>query len=146
MDTTVGYVLLVSAAVPAIIGWDFVRRGFNDVGTATDEAKKVAAQAAKQVADATDVAAAASGPQAVDVAEATREASVQIASVQDAVNGVNNALNELTGRFAPARVAFALASLLVIAALFALGVLSASAGSESSGSTTTTTSTVTTTP
>jgi uncharacterized protein (DUF2342 family) len=140
MDHTVGYVLLGSAAVPAIIGWSLALRGLSQVETAAKSAKSVADAAAKQVADAHQVTAEATPPQATAVADATRAASAEVAGVQDAVNGVNDALKELTGRFAPARVAFALATLLVVAALFALGILSASAGTGSSGSTTTSTS------
>lgn len=145
MDHTVGYVLLGSAAVPAFIGWSLAKRGLDAAETTAQSAKDVADAAAKQVANAQIVTAAATGAEAVAVADATREATVQMNDLQNQVGSVNEALKELTGKLAPARVAFALATLLAVSALFALGVMSASAGSDSGGSTTTVTTTPTTT-
>jgi hypothetical protein len=144
MDHTVGYVLLGSAAVPGVMGWSLALRGLSQAETAAKSAKAVAVAAAKQVAATHKVTADASGGEAMAVAEATQEASTQLAGVQDAASAVTDALQGLTGKFAPARVAFALALLLVLAALFSLGVLSASAGSGSSGTSGTTVTTSTT--
>jgi hypothetical protein len=88
------------------------------------------------------VAATAADPHAaIAAAQATQDVATNLATVGDAVSDVEDALKALTGRLAPARVAFALATLLVVAALFALGVISASVGSSSGGTTTSTTMT-----
>ena len=127
MSNTVGYVLLGSAAVPGLLGWNLARKGLADTEAAAKEAKRAATDAATMHLAANQAG----------VAQA--EVAASLGDVQQAISGVDDALKGLTGYLAPARVAFALATLLVVAALFALGVISASVGSNTGGTTTTVT-------
>ena len=102
MDNTVGYVLLGSAAVPALIGWSLARSGFQKTETAADAAKAAAQAATQQIAASQQVTAAASGADATTVAQANSQVAQQVGAVQDALGGVNEALKGLTGVFAPA--------------------------------------------
>ncbi len=99
-----------------------------------------------QVASQTLATAAVTDPAAVvGAVQQNAQATAQISAVHGQRALVEEALKALTGRLAPARVAFALATVLVTAALFALGVITASAGSPEDGPTTPTTTTAPTT-
>jgi hypothetical protein len=143
MEDTVGYVLLGSAVIPGLMGWSLSLKGLNEANTAVKKAKDVAHQALEATANSQRIAATASSEQAAVTAQATENVAMQLGTVGDAVTGVEDALKTLTGKLAPARVAFALATLLVVAALFALGVITASAGSSGGGTTTTSTTSTT---
>ena len=141
MDHTVGYVLLGSASVPAVLGWSLSLKGLSQAETAARSVKHAAQTVIEHSMASQQVAADASGPEATAVAKANQDVAAKVATLGDAVSSVDDALKGLTGRLAPARVAFALATLLVVAALFALGLISASAGSAAGTTTTTTTPT-----
>ncbi len=143
MDHTVGYVLLGSAAVPALIGWSLSLKGLSSVDAAAKKAKQAARDALEQTATTQQLAAMAAPGEVHALANATENIATQLATVDSTISGVEDALKAMTGRLAPARVAFALATMLAVAALFALGVISASAGS---GGTATTTSSTPSTP
>jgi hypothetical protein len=143
MDHTVGYVLLGSAAVPALIGWSLSLKGLSGVDAAAKKAKQAARDALEQTATTQQLVAMATPGEVHALANATENIATQLATVDSTISGVEDALKAMTGRLAPARVAFALATMLAVAALFALGVISASAGS---GGTATTTSSTPSTP
>jgi hypothetical protein len=130
MSHTVGYVLLASSSVPGVMGYRLSKEGLKEVR----EAAKNASNAAKQVAQQS-VAVTRGGDTERAVGVRTVEG---LADVSSQLGDVHSALEGLTGRLAPARVCFALATVLVVGALFALGVIS---GSVSSGETTTTVTT-----
>jgi hypothetical protein len=132
----VGYALLIAAVVPAAIGWDLSRRGLNDTGAAANAAKVAANELRATVAGAQGILADASGADAQHLAQTNAAATVQAASVEGAIGQVNDALSALTGRFAPARVAFALALLLVLSSLIAFDIVSVDLGSGSAAVTT----------
>jgi hypothetical protein len=127
----VGYVLLGAAGVAAIIGWDLARRGFSQVGTAAS-ASTAAANELRSLVGSTQLALAAETlPAASDLAEANAEAIEKAGALEGAIEQVNSALAGLTGTFAPARVLFAFALLLILASLVALDVVSATIGNGS---------------
>lgn len=140
MSNTVGYILLGSSAVPGLIAWDLSRRGLEKVSSAAQKVKNSAKKVAEAATKSQEVIVAAGG---VADAAALTQTNAQIAQtaseVEDAVGDVREALKGLTGVFAPARVFAALALLLVVASLFALDVLSASAGEPQTTTPTTTT-------
>jgi hypothetical protein len=128
MSNTLGYVLLASSAAPGLLGWDLARRGIAKVDLAAEKADQVAKQAKAVVADSQRVTAEATGGDAARVASTNAEVVQQTSAVTDAVSDVRDALKGLTGVFAPARVFLSIAVLLIVAALFALDVISISAG------------------
>jgi hypothetical protein len=129
----VGYVLLIAAGVALLAGWDLARRGLKEVETAANTAKTAAQQVQNAVAGTQQVLASATGPEAAALASANADAAVKVAGVEDAVGEVKSALAGLTGRFAAARVPFALALLLVLAALVALDVVSVDVAANGTG-------------
>ena len=136
VDTTVGYVLLGSSAVPAALGFVLSLNGLKKVNAAAETATQTGKATNKLVQNAQDLVASASGERATDMVSTTKQAMDKTSELTDAVGGVEESLKALTGVFAPARVFLALSLLLIVASLFPLGVLSVSA---SSGSATTTT-------
>jgi hypothetical protein len=123
MSDTVGYVLLGSAVVPAIFGWDLSRRGMNRVGQAADQATRVATEAREVVRDAQSTIAAAKDQDAAVVADRTSKVVEKTDALTSGIGDVSAALSSMTGVFAPARVFLALSLTLVLAALVALDVL-----------------------
>ena len=122
MDT--GYILLIAAGVAMLFGWDLSRRGLNDVKEAANTAKEAAVEVRNTVATTQAALANATGSDSNKLAAANTEAVQKTNVLDGAIGQVNEALAGLTGRFAPARVAFALAFLLVLAALVALDIIS----------------------
>jgi hypothetical protein len=119
-----GYVLLIAAGVAMLFGWDLSRRGLNDVKEAANTAKEAAVEVRNTVATTQKTLADATDQQARTLAATQTEAIEKTNALDGALGQVNDALAGLTGRFAPARVAFALAFLLVLAALVALDIIS----------------------
>lgn len=119
-----GYVLLIAAGVAMLFGWDLSRRGLNDVKEAANTAKEAAVEVRNTVATTQRTLADATDQQARTLAATQTEAIEKTNALDGALGQVNDALAGLTGRFAPARVAFALAFLLVLAALVALDIVS----------------------
>jgi len=136
VDTTVGYVLLGSSAVPAALGFVLSLEGLKKVKVATETVTEAGKKTNELVQQTSHLAAIAPGVQATDVANVSKQAIDTAGQLTEAVGGVEASLKALTGVFAPARVFLALSLLLIVASLFPLGVLSVSA---SSGSATTTT-------
>ena len=130
MSDTVGYVLLIAAVVPLGLGWDMSRRGLSKVGAAADEAKKAAKEVSTAVAAAQEITANSGGADARALAETNAKIVSTTTSINEAVAGVKDALNGLTGTLAPARVFLAFALLLIVAALFALGLVDMSVGGQ----------------
>ncbi|HEV2781259.1 MAG TPA: hypothetical protein VGX25_17900 [Actinophytocola sp.] len=128
MSNTVGYVLLAAAAVPLVLAWDMSRRGLKEVKDASGEAKDAATEALAVVAKSQEITAATTGADAQALAARNAEIVGKTQSVGDAIGKVDDALKTLTGPLAPARVFFAIALLLIVAALFGLGVIDVSAG------------------
>lgn len=121
-----GYVLLIAAGVAAVIGWDLARRGFTSVNSAAAATQTAATELRTTVAAAQATLAAGSGTDALALAQTNAEAVQKAGVLDDAVSEVKSALAGLTGSFAPARVAFALSFLLILAALVALDIVSVS--------------------
>jgi hypothetical protein len=124
-----GYVLLIAAGVAAIIGWDLARRGFVSVDAAAAKTRAAAEGLRTVVAGAQATLAAESGAEAHALAQANEEAVQKLGVLEDAIDGIKSALAGLTGSFAPARVAFALSFLLILAALVALDIVSVTVAS-----------------
>jgi hypothetical protein len=137
VDTTVGYVLLGSSAIPAALGFVLSLEGLKKVKVATETVTEAGKKTNELLVQQTPhLAAIAPGAQATDVANVSKQAIDTAGQLTEAVGGVEASLKALIGVFAPARVFLALSLLLIVASLFPLGVLSVSA---SSGSATTTT-------
>src|SRR4051812_30924461 len=119
MDNTVGYVLLVGATVPFTAGVWLSLVGLRDAKSAANKVKAAAADVTRSVAVTTEAAAAGAPADAGQVAVAAADTATRLGDVHDELGSLNDALNGLTGPLAPARVAFALAAVLVVGALFA---------------------------
>jgi hypothetical protein len=128
MSNTVGYVLLGSAVVPGLFGWDLSRRGLAKVNQAADQATRVAKEAHATVKEAHATIADASGQEAATVAKKASEVVDKTDALTSGIGDVSDALKTMTGVFAPARVFLALTFLLVLAAIAALDVVSLSGG------------------
>jgi hypothetical protein len=101
----------------------------SNAGSAVTEVKNVASQASDHLKAATDAAmtaAAAGSGDLTSVAHATTQAASSLGDLSDAAGSVDDALKQLTGRLAPARVCFAIASLLIVSALVAFGIITIS--------------------
>jgi hypothetical protein len=131
VSDTVGYVLLASALPPGLLGWDLARRGLNKVKDATEEAKKAAADVVHVVAQSQTAVARDTGPDVAALATANSNLAQTTNDLQNSLGDVREALKGLTGVFAPARVFVSISVLLIVAALFALDVLSVTAGNGS---------------
>jgi hypothetical protein len=128
MSNSVGYVLLGSSVVPALLGWQLSNKGLDKVHEAADAVKKTASAARAVVASAQTTVAGATGADAQAVAAKSAEIVEKTDSLSDGVDQVNEALKGMTGVFAPARVFLAVAFLLILAALVALDVMTIGAG------------------
>jgi hypothetical protein len=95
------------------------------------------------VAAAQPALAEATGDEAATLAQTTQTAVQTATNIRSAADDVSSALDALTGPFAPARVAFALAFLLVLASFVAFDIVSVDvdAGSPPAQTVTTTTET-----
>lgn len=139
VSDTVGYVLLGAAGIATAFGWDLSRRGLSQAKTAAQDTKEAANQLQEQVAAAQPALAQATGAEAANLAQAHTGALQTANRLRSAADEVSSALAALTGVFAPARVAFALAFLLVAASLVALDLISLSVADEAPETPTTTT-------
>ena len=119
-----GYALLIAALVPGLIGWDLSRRGLGKAATASTATKEAADELRSVVGGTQSMLAQETQEDAATLARANQEAVEKANALDSALGQVNEALAGLTGVFAPARVAFALALLLVVASLFALDIIS----------------------
>jgi len=126
MDTTVGYVLLGSALVPAAFGYAISRQGLKDVEPELAQAKNTHQATTQALAESQAITAAAEGVPAQALAAANKQVAERASSLASAIGSVEEALGSMTGPFAPARVYLSLTLLLVVASLFPLGVLSLS--------------------
>lgn len=128
-----GYVLLIASAVPLAIGWDLSRRGLNEAEEVVATTKRSTDELRQAVADTQQKLAAAPPGQTDALAAANVETLRSASAVDNSLATVTDALSGLTGRLAPARVAFALAFLLVVGALFELDVITAAGNAAAGG-------------
>jgi hypothetical protein len=120
----VGLVLVGLTVFFAVLGYLLSRAGLEEVSTAARQTQEAAKVAKKTVANAQQSIAQQTGAGAEAVA--TNSAAVAEATnvISDQFSQVNDALAALTGRQAPARVAWALCALAFVGALVSFELIS----------------------
>jgi len=132
----IGYFFGLLAVFFTVLGYALSRVGLKadadaqKVKQAADAAQTAAAQAQQTAANAQQSIVEETG----DHAQAVANSSAQVASatnvIQDEISNVNEALGQLTGNQAPARVMWAIAVLCLLSALVSFDLISSTVGSD----------------
>lgn len=120
----IGLVLLGLVVFFAVLGYLLSREGLRAVEVAAKEAEGAAEKAKEAVAAAQVALADTTGAPARALAADTASVATTTTAIADQLGQVNDALAALTGRQAPARVAWALATLSLVAAFVAFDLVS----------------------
>jgi hypothetical protein len=123
-DDEVGLVLVGLTVFFAVLGYLLSRQGLNEVKTATQQVQQAANTAKQTTASAQVVVVDATGPPAASVAQSSKDVADATTKISDQLGQVNEALAGLTGRQAPARVAWALAALTLVGAFISFDLIS----------------------
>jgi hypothetical protein len=122
-NDALGLILLGLTVLLLLIGWNLAQKGLAKAEDAAEAAKDAAAGAKEMVRAAQPVLAGTSDARADELAQTNRDLIGEFASIDKGLSGLNDALAELKGVFAPARVFVAFAAVSFIASLIAFGLV-----------------------
>jgi len=128
----IGLVFVGLTVFFALLGFLLSTKGLKQVNAAAEQTQAAAKDAQKTIADAQVSIAQDTGVPATQVAQNSTEVAAHSSALQDQIEGVNAALAGLTGHQAPARVAWALCALCLVAAFVAFGLVSAAVAPDAS--------------
>lgn len=123
-DDTVGVIFLGASGVFTLIGSRLAAKGLNAVEEVADKAKQTTDDAQRAIARAQETATREGGANVLELAQTGTDVAEAQSGIQDAVSEVHTALSKLTGRLAPARVAFGMAFLCLLVSIAAFGIVS----------------------
>lgn len=120
----IGLVLVGLTIFFALLGYVLSREGLKTVEAAAKDAQSAANEAKEVVASAQVALAEGTGAPATALAATNAGVLTKTTALSDGIGQVNDALAALTGRQAPARVAWALCALSLVAAFIAFDLVS----------------------